>query len=130
MNEQDLADLELKLTSKATTERFARLQRVIREHLGLEDDVPITLQTQHEDLGADSLDEVDLQMAVEDEFKIELPADFSADTRWASCSWLSRRAAGSEGRRHTSAITKPKVCLANKPTSRASNSTARPGPGT
>lgn len=52
---------------------FEKLKKIISEHLELEEE-NITIESNIvDDLGADSLDLVDMAMTVEDEFKIELP---------------------------------------------------------
>ena len=50
-----------------------KMKEIIAEQLGVEED-EITLDTSFkEDLGADSLDTVELVMALEEEFDIEIP---------------------------------------------------------
>lgn len=51
-----------------------RLIGIISEHLQLSDGV-ISDDSELSDLGADSLDEVELVMAAEEEFDIEIPDD-------------------------------------------------------
>ena len=52
---------------------FEKVQAIIAEYLDLEEDT-ITMESQLvDDLGADSLDAVDIAMALEDEFDIEIP---------------------------------------------------------
>ena len=52
---------------------FERLKRVIVEQLGVEES-EVTLESSFiDDLGADSLDIVELIMALEEEFDIEIP---------------------------------------------------------
>lgn len=52
---------------------FEKLKTIICEQLELENDA-VTLEANIiEDLGADSLDVVDLVMSIEDEFEIEIP---------------------------------------------------------
>lgn len=54
---------------------FERVKKVILEQLGVEDD-EVTMEANFiEDLGADSLDAVELVMAAEDEFDIQIPDD-------------------------------------------------------
>ena len=56
------------------TEIFGRVKDVIGEQLGIEDLDTITSETTFiDDLGADSLDIVELVMAIEEEFDIEIP---------------------------------------------------------
>ena len=52
---------------------FEKVKHIIAEQLGVEED-EITLQTSMMgDLEADSLDAVEIMMALEDEFEIEIP---------------------------------------------------------
>lgn len=52
---------------------FEQIREIICRQLELKED-DVTLETNlKEDLGADSLDLVDLAMSLEDEFKIEVP---------------------------------------------------------
>ena len=52
---------------------FEKVREVIMEQLGIEDESSITATTFIDDLGADSLDVVELIMALEEEFGIEVP---------------------------------------------------------
>lgn len=53
---------------------FEKVVSIIREQLGVEDDVEITKNTSMmKDLEADSLDAVEVMMALEDEFGLEIP---------------------------------------------------------
>lgn len=53
---------------------FERVKEVIAEQLGIEDVETITMETTFiDDLGADSLDIVELIMALEEEFDMEIP---------------------------------------------------------
>ena len=53
---------------------FERVKEVIGEQLGIDDIETITMETTFiEDLGADSLDIVELIMALEEEFDLEIP---------------------------------------------------------
>ena len=53
---------------------FERVKEVICEQLGVEDIDSITMQTAFiDDLSADSLDIVELIMALEEEFDLEIP---------------------------------------------------------
>ena len=52
---------------------FEKLSELISEQFGVEPDT-ITMETTFEDdLGADSLDVVDMLMSLEDEFDVEIP---------------------------------------------------------
>ena len=52
-----------------------RVRKIVVEHLGLEDDKVTEGANFIDDLGADSLDTVELVMAFEEEFGIEIPDD-------------------------------------------------------
>ena len=51
-------------------EIFERMQKIISEQFGVEEDSVTEATSFEEDLGADSVDLVELVMAMEDEFKI------------------------------------------------------------
>lgn len=54
---------------------FEKIRAILAEQLDVEED-EITMESSiAEDLGADSLDVVDLIMSIEDEFEIEVPDD-------------------------------------------------------
>ncbi len=50
-----------------------RVKKIIAEQLGVEEDEVVSEAKFVEDLGADSLDTVELVMALEEEFEIESP---------------------------------------------------------
>ena len=50
-----------------------RIKKIIAEQLGVEEDDVVSEAKFVEDLGADSLDTVELVMALEEEFEIEIP---------------------------------------------------------
>ncbi|TAJ27619.1 MAG: acyl carrier protein [Nitrospirae bacterium] len=50
-----------------------RIKKIIAEQLGVEEDEVVTEASFVDDLGADSLDTVELVMAFEEEFDIEIP---------------------------------------------------------
>lgn len=52
---------------------FDRLKKLITENLGVEEDAITEEASFSEDLNADSLDVVELIMAIEEEFGIEVP---------------------------------------------------------
>lgn len=52
---------------------FERIKKIIIEQLGVEEDEVLLESSFIEDLGADSLDIVELIMALEEEFDIEIP---------------------------------------------------------
>jgi acyl carrier protein len=51
----------------------ARVKKIIAEQLGVEESQVVSEKAFVADLGADSLDTVELVMALEDEFGIEIP---------------------------------------------------------
>lgn len=62
---------------------FERLKRVVVEHLGVEEEEVVLTASFVDDLGADSLDLVELRMSLEDEFstpsqKVEIPDEVAA----------------------------------------------------
>jgi len=52
-----------------------RTRKIVVEHLGVEEDKVTDTASFIDDLGADSLDTVELVMAFEEEFGIEIPDD-------------------------------------------------------
>ena len=52
-----------------------RVKRIVLEHLGVDEDKVVESASFIDDLGADSLDTVELVMAFEEEFSIEIPDD-------------------------------------------------------
>ena len=52
-----------------------RVKKIVIEHLGVEADKVTEAASFIDDLGADSLDIVDLVMAFEEEFNVEIPDD-------------------------------------------------------
>ncbi len=52
-----------------------RVKKIIAEQLGVEEDEVTPEASFVEDLGADSLDTVELVMALEEEFEIEIPGE-------------------------------------------------------
>lgn len=51
---------------------FDKIKAIVVEQLGVDED-EVTMETSFEDLNADSLDVVELIMALEEEFDIEIP---------------------------------------------------------
>ena len=54
-------------------EIFDKVQKIIVDHLGVEKSKVVESASFIDDLGADSLDQVELVMAFEEEFGIEIP---------------------------------------------------------
>ncbi len=52
-----------------------RVKKIVIEHLNVEDDKVTEKASFIDDLGADSLDQVELVMAFEEEFEVEIPDD-------------------------------------------------------
>ena len=52
-----------------------KVKEIVVEHLGVEEDKVVAGASFIDDLGADSLDTVELVMAFEEEFNIEIPDD-------------------------------------------------------
>tara|TARA_S200000501_G_scaffold326869_1_gene325742 strand:+ start:718 stop:948 length:231 start_codon:yes stop_codon:yes gene_type:complete len=52
-----------------------RVKKIVVEHLGVEESKVVESSSFIDDLGADSLDTVELVMAFEEEFEIEIPDD-------------------------------------------------------
>jgi len=52
-----------------------RVKKIVIEHLGVEEDKVTDSASFIDDLGADSLDTVELVMAFEEEFNLEIPDD-------------------------------------------------------
>ena len=52
-----------------------RVKKIVVEHLGVDEDKVVAEASFIDDLGADSLDTVELVMAFEEEFGIEIPDD-------------------------------------------------------
>ena len=50
-----------------------RVRKIVVEHLGVEEDKVTEAASFIDDLGADSLDTVELVMALEDEFDLDIP---------------------------------------------------------
>ena len=57
------------------SETSDRVKKIVVEHLGVEADKVTEEASFIDDLGADSLDNVELVMAFEEEFDIEIPDD-------------------------------------------------------
>jgi len=53
----------------------SRVKKIVVEHLGVEEDKVAEGASFIDDLGADSLDTVELVMAFEEEFNVEIPDD-------------------------------------------------------
>ena len=56
-----------------------RVKKIVVEHLGVEDGKVVEAASFIDDLGADSLDTVELVMAFEEEFGVDIPDDAAKD---------------------------------------------------
>lgn len=52
---------------------YDKIKQIVVDQLGVEDEGQVTVETSFKDLDADSLDVVELIMALEEEFDIEIP---------------------------------------------------------
>lgn len=57
------------------SEIFEKVKKIVAENLGVDEDKVTSEASFINDLGADSLDQVELVMAFEEEFGIEIPDD-------------------------------------------------------
>ena len=55
------------------SERETKVKQIVAEKLGVSEDKVVPTAAFVDDLGADSLDQVELIMAFEDEFDVEIP---------------------------------------------------------
>ena len=71
-----------------------RVKKIVIEHLGVEADKVIDTANFIDDLGADSLDTVELVMAFEEEFSVEIPDDAAETIRTVgdAVSFLEKKA--------------------------------------
>ena len=60
-------------------DNVARVRRILVEHLNVDAEKVTPTASIYDDLGADSLDAVELIMACEEEFGIEIPDDQAED---------------------------------------------------
>ncbi len=60
---------------KEMSDTAERVRKIVVEHLGVDEDKVVDNASFIDDLGADSLDTVELVMAFEEEFGIEIPDD-------------------------------------------------------
>tara|TARA_B100000029_G_C17026948_1_gene760743 strand:+ start:175 stop:477 length:303 start_codon:yes stop_codon:yes gene_type:complete len=65
----------LKQGTKTMTDVSDRVKKIVLEHLGVEEEKVAENASFIDDLGADSLDTVELVMAFEEEFNVEIPDD-------------------------------------------------------
>ncbi|MDR1499195.1 MAG: acyl carrier protein [Rickettsiales bacterium] len=60
-----------------SSQTFEKVKKIVVENLGVEESKVVGTSSFVEDLGADSLDQVELVMAFEEEFGIEIPDDIA-----------------------------------------------------
>ncbi len=72
-----------------------RVKKVTVEELGVKEDEVVPTASFTEDLGADSLDVVELVMAFEDEFSIDIPDDEVGEIKTVgdAVTYISKKAA-------------------------------------
>jgi acyl carrier protein len=63
------------------SDTVARVKKIVVEHLGVEESKVTEAASFIDDLGADSLDTVELVMAFEEEFGVEIPDDAAEKIR-------------------------------------------------
>ena len=72
-----------------------RVKKIVVEHLGVEAEKVTTDASFIDDLGADSLDIVELVLAFEEEFGVEIPDALAFSTE--RCSWDGKGARSAKG---------------------------------
>jgi acyl carrier protein len=74
---------------------FAKVKKIVVEQLGVEADKVVPEASFQNDLGADSLDIVELVMALEEEFDIEIPDEAAEQigTVQAAVSFIKEKSA-------------------------------------
>jgi acyl carrier protein len=75
MKDRARARLQDKDTSMSEGDIKERVRKIVVEHLGVDEEKVTENASFIDDLGADSLDTVELVMAFEEEFGIEIPDD-------------------------------------------------------
>jgi acyl carrier protein len=63
------------MAAEENKELLVKVKQIISEQLGVDEDEVTTTASFVDDLGADSLDQVELVMALEEKFEIEIPDD-------------------------------------------------------
>lgn len=79
------------------TEIFEKVQKIVSDQLGVETSKVVPDANFANDLGADSLDTVELVMALEEEFDIEIPDEAAEEiaTVQAAVDYISNKVAAS-----------------------------------
>jgi acyl carrier protein len=81
----------------ADTEIFDKVQKIVAEQLGVETSEVTPQASFANDLGADSLDTVELVMALEEEFDVEIPDEAAEEiaTVQAAVDYISNKVTAS-----------------------------------
>lgn len=88
----------LKVVCAAKPETLDKVCDIVKSQLALSDDKPLTPESKFSDLGADSLDTVEIVMALEEEFKISVEEENAGNiTTVQEAADLIERLAGVEG---------------------------------
>ncbi|MFP5503439.1 MAG: acyl carrier protein [Candidatus Sericytochromatia bacterium] len=79
----------------AENETFAKVKKIVVDRLGVNEDTVTMDAAFTEDLGADSLDTVELVMAFEEEFNVEIPDEDAEKIRTVkdAVSYIEKQAA-------------------------------------
>ena len=80
-NKSDIYKIYAQLLAKEKKMDFEKLQSIIAEQLGVEVEKVTPEASFIEDLGADSLDLVELIMGLEEEYDIEIPDEDAANLK-------------------------------------------------
>ncbi|KAM0838690.1 hypothetical protein ACQ4PT_060808 [Festuca glaucescens] len=67
--------LRLRVLCAAKPEMVTKVMEIVKQQLALKDDANLTPESKFTDFGADSLDTVEIVMALEEEFKITVEED-------------------------------------------------------
>ena len=67
---------------------FEKVKAILSEQFDVEEDSITAETTLADDLGADSLDVVDLLMSIEDEFEVEIPDEEVENIKTVGARWV------------------------------------------
>jgi acyl carrier protein len=89
--------LQLNKEDMSESEIFEKVQKIVAEQLGVETSAVVPAASFANDLGADSLDTVELVMALEEEFDIEIPDEAAEEiaTVQSAVDYISNKVAAS-----------------------------------
>lgn len=81
----------------STNEIFEKVQKIVADQLGVETSAVVPQASFQNDLGADSLDTVELVMALEEEFEIEIPDEAAEEilTVQSAVDYINKKVAAS-----------------------------------